>query len=41
MIKVATTGYPRIGPKRELKKALELFWKTKFQKANLKKPQKN
>ena len=27
MIKVATIGYPRIGPKRELKVALEKFWK--------------
>ena len=27
MIKTATIGYPRIGPKRELKKALESFWK--------------
>lgn len=27
MITTATIGYPRIGPKRELKKALESFWK--------------
>ena len=27
MIEVATIGYPRIGPKRELKIALEKFWK--------------
>ena len=27
MIQIASIGYPRIGPKRELKKALEEFWK--------------
>ncbi len=27
MIKVASIGYPRIGAKRELKVALENFWK--------------
>ena len=35
MIKVATIGYPRIGPKRELKKALEQFWKGEIAEANL------
>ena len=27
MITTATIGYPRIGPKRELKKVLESYWK--------------
>ncbi len=40
MIKVATTGYPRIGPKRELKKALELFWKNKISESELEKTAK-
>ena len=35
MIKVATIGYPRIGPKRELKKALEQFWKGEIAEADL------
>ena len=35
MIKVATIGYPRIGPKRELKKALEQFWKGEIQENEL------
>ena len=35
MIKVATIGYPRIGPKRELKKALEQFWKGEIKEQDL------
>ena len=40
MIKIATTGYPRIGPKRELKKALELFWKDEISESELEKTAK-
>ncbi len=35
MIKVASIGYPRIGPKRELKVALENFWKSDISEAEL------
>jgi len=35
MIQVASIGYPRIGPKRELKKALEQFWKGEIQEQDL------
>jgi len=35
MIQVASIGYPRIGPKRELKKALEQFWKGEIQVQDL------
>ncbi|MCS7215948.1 MAG: 5-methyltetrahydropteroyltriglutamate--homocysteine S-methyltransferase, partial [Thermodesulfovibrio sp.] len=36
-MKVQTTvfGYPRIGPKRELKKALESYWSGKSSKSEL------
>jgi len=37
MIKTITIGYPRIGPKRELKKALEKFWKGEIKEAELQK----
>jgi 5-methyltetrahydropteroyltriglutamate--homocysteine methyltransferase len=37
MITTATIGYPRIGPKRELKKALESFWKGDVSEAELQK----
>ena len=40
MIKVSTIGYPRIGPKRELKKVLELFWKGKISENELEKTAK-
>ena len=36
MITTATIGYPRIGPKRELKKALESFWKGDIKENELK-----
>ena len=35
MIKIASIGYPRIGPKRELKVALENFWKSDISEAEL------
>ena len=35
MIQVASIGYPRIGPKRELKKALEQFWKGEIKEQDL------
>ena len=35
MIKSITIGYPRIGPKRELKKALEKFWKGEIKETEL------
>ena len=35
MIQVALIGYPRIGPKRELKKALEQFWKGEIKEQDL------
>ena len=35
MIQVASIGYPRIGPKRELKKALEQFWKGDIKEQDL------
>ena len=35
MIQVASIGYPRIGPKRELKKSLEQFWKGEIQEQDL------
>lgn len=35
MIKIASIGYPRIGPKRELKVALENFWKNDISEAEL------
>ena len=35
MIKIASIGYPRIGPKRELKVALENFWKSDILEAEL------
>lgn len=35
MIKIASIGYPRIGPKRELKVALENFWKSDISEADL------
>ena len=37
MIKSITIGYPRIGPKRELKKALEKFWKSEIKEDELQK----
>ena len=37
MIKSITIGYPRIGPKRELKKALEKFWKREIKEDELQK----
>ena len=37
MITTATIGYPRIGPKRELKKALESFWKGDVSEVELQK----
>ena len=40
MIKISTIGYPRIGPKRELKKVLELFWKGKISENELEKTAK-
>jgi 5-methyltetrahydropteroyltriglutamate--homocysteine methyltransferase len=41
MIQVASIGYPRIGPKRELKKALEQFWKGDIQEQDLHNVAKN
>ena len=41
MIQVASIGYPRIGPKRELKKALEQFWKGEIQEQDLHNVAKN
>ncbi len=41
MIQVASIGYPRIGPKRELKKALEQFWKGDIQEQDLHNVEKN
>ena len=41
MIKTITIGYPRIGPKRELKKALEKFWKGEIKEAELQKTAKD
>ena len=41
MIRVASIGYPRIGPKRELKKALEQFWKGEIQEQDLHNVAKN
>ena len=35
MIKIASIGYPRIGPKRELKVALENFWKSDISEPEL------
>ena len=35
MIKVNCIGYPRIGPKRELKNALEKYWKSEISEADL------
>ena len=35
MIQVASIGYPRIGPKRELKKALEQFWNGEIKEQDL------
>ncbi|MEK9741924.1 MAG: 5-methyltetrahydropteroyltriglutamate--homocysteine S-methyltransferase [Pelagibacteraceae bacterium] len=35
MIQVASIGYPRIGPKRELKNALEKFWKGEIKEQEL------
>ena len=35
MIQVASIGYPRIGPKRELKKVLEQFWKGEIKEQDL------
>ena len=35
MIQIASIGYPRIGPKRELKKALEQFWKGEIKEQDL------
>jgi len=40
MIKISTIGYPRIGPKRELKKVLELFWKGEISESELEKTAK-
>ena len=40
MIKISTIGYPRIGPKRELKKVLELFWKGEISENELEKTAK-
>lgn len=34
-ITTSTIGYPRIGPNRELKKALEAFWTGKITEADL------
>jgi 5-methyltetrahydropteroyltriglutamate--homocysteine methyltransferase len=41
MITTATIGYPRIGPKRELKKALESFWKGDIKENELQSTAKN
>ena len=41
MIQIASIGYPRIGPKRELKKALEQFWKGDIQEQDLHNVAKN
>ena len=41
MIKTITIGYPRIGPKRELKKALEKFWKGEIKETELQKTAKD
>jgi len=35
MIKVNCIGYPRIGPKRELKNALEKYWKSEISENDL------
>jgi 5-methyltetrahydropteroyltriglutamate--homocysteine methyltransferase len=35
MIKINCIGYPRIGPKRELKNALEKYWKSEISEADL------
>ena len=35
MVKIANLGFPRIGPKRELKKALEQYWKENISYAEL------
>ncbi|MEL0242428.1 MAG: 5-methyltetrahydropteroyltriglutamate--homocysteine S-methyltransferase, partial [Pelagibacteraceae bacterium] len=40
MITTATIGYPRIGPKRELKKALESYWKGDISESDLQKTAK-
>ena len=37
MINTISIGYPRIGPKRELKKALESFWKGEISENDLNK----
>jgi len=34
-IKVNCIGYPRIGPKRELKTALEKYWKSEISESDL------
>jgi len=34
-IKVNCIGYPRIGPKRELKNALEKYWKSEISEGDL------
>ena len=35
MIKINCIGYPRIGPKRELKNALEKYWKSEISESDL------
>ena len=35
MIKINCIGYPRIGPKRELKNALEKYWKSEISEGDL------
>ena len=35
MIKINCIGYPRIGPKRELKNALEKYWKSEISENDL------
>ena len=35
MIKINCIGYPRIGPKRELKTALEKYWKSEISESDL------
>ncbi len=35
MVLATTLGYPRIGPKRELKKALEKYWSGAISEADL------
>ncbi len=40
MIKISTIGYPRIVPKRELKKSLELFWNGEISENELEKTAK-